>query len=262
MVGDPQFGICQVPVLPVRAVPGHAAEMVTELIFGECFIILKRGPDHWLRIRTAEDGYEGWCSVRNPLLVDESFFRMKDEPLAGDWVNPVMVETTSIMAPLGSRLKGLQNGKAVWGSTRIFFSGPLIVRNPEKTISPDRLREYAFLFLGSGYLWGGKSVFGLDCSGFTQSVYRLVGRYIYRDAWQQSTLGEKVSSLDQANLGDLAFFNSDRGKPTHVGLLLGPNEIIHAAGTVRLDPVDAQGIIHAITGERSHLLTGIRRLFD
>ena len=115
-------------------------------------------------------------------------------------------------------------------------------------------------FLGTAYLWGGKSIFGVDCSGFVQQLYKLFGIFLPRDAYQQAEVGELVGFLQEAKLGDLAFFDNDEGRITHVGMLLSDRLIMHASGNVRIDPIDHAGIIHRITGKRTHHLRLIKRV--
>ncbi|MFM7813326.1 MAG: C40 family peptidase [Flavobacteriales bacterium] len=119
-------------------------------------------------------------------------------------------------------------------------------------------------YLGAPYLWGGRTILGIDCSGFSQVVYRILGQSIPRDAWQQAGLGEEVSFVDEAQPGDLAFFDNAEGKIIHVGLILDRLEdslrIIHASGMVRIDTLDHQGIFNQETGEYSHNLRIIKRL--
>lgn len=254
----PKFGICTLPVLPMRAAAAHAAEMASELIFGECFEILGRRPGHWIHIRSAEDAYEGWCNIRQPVEVEESLYQERHEPLAADWVNEIILDGSLMKIPLGSRLKGLKQGKAFWGGCKLIYHGNLIA--VEKQLPTEVFfRNSTLMYLNSGYLWGGKSVFGLDCSGFTQSVYRMMGIHIPRDAWQQQLEGRTVESIGDARLGDLAFFNQGSGRPTHVGILFGDRQIIHASGMVKIDQVDAQGIFIPASKEYTHQLIGIKR---
>ena len=121
------------------------------------------------------------------------------------------------------------------------------------------IKQIAFTFLNSTYLWGGKSVFGIDCSGFTQSVYKFLNIHLLRDAEQQATQGYLVGFLQQAHCGDLAFFDDEEGRIIHVGMLLNDHEIIHAAGKVRIDKIDTEGIINADTGLRTQRLRIIKR---
>ena len=115
--------------------------------------------------------------------------------------------------------------------------------------------------LHTAYVWGGRSAFGIDCSGFTQLVFKSFGIVLFRDAYQQATQGEVVGFLQEAKTGDLAFFDNAEGRITHVGMLINEHEIIHASGKVRIDRIDSQGIVNVDTNERTHQLRIIKRYF-
>lgn len=123
----------------------------------------------------------------------------------------------------------------------------------------DTIEQLARTYLEIPYLWGGKSCAGIDCSGFSQQLFKAFGIKLPRDAWQQAELGEVVGFLQEAVCGDLAFFDNPEGRITHVGVMLNPQQVIHASGKVRIDPIDTQGIINAETGQRTHHLRIIKR---
>ena len=114
-------------------------------------------------------------------------------------------------------------------------------------------------FINTPYLWGGKSVFGIDCSGFVQQVFKMFGIKLLRDAYLQAEQGESVSSIEEGRAGDLAFFQNEKGRVTHVGLILEKGKIIHASGKVRIDTIDKEGIVTE-TGERTHIIHSVRRI--
>ena len=128
------------------------------------------------------------------------------------------------------------------------------------SFTAEALEIVAKQFLGTAYLWGGRSVFGIDCSGFVQMVFKLFNYKLPRDAYQQAEMGEAIGFLAEAKPGDLAFFDNEQGKITHVGILLSPHQIIHASAVVRIDPIDQAGIVSSSTGLRTHQLRTIRRI--
>ena len=116
------------------------------------------------------------------------------------------------------------------------------------------------MYLKAPYVWGGKSIFGLDCSGLVQQLYGLVGIQLPRDARQQVEHGQPVHFVVQARPGDLAFFDNAEGRIVHVGLVLEEGRILHAHGEVRIDPLDHNGIYNKDLGRYTHKLRIIRRL--
>ena len=164
------------------------------------------------------------------------------------------------MVPMGSSLSAFQNGRAFWRKNSVNFKGK--VWNPEEVkITPKLVKQLAFKFLNTSYLWGGKSVFGIDCSGFSQMLYKFLNVRLPRDAWQQAEEGEVVNFLQEAKCGDLAFFDNEENHIIHVGILLNDHEIIHASGKVRLDKIDNEGILNLATKQRTHKLRIIKRHF-
>jgi gamma-D-glutamyl-L-lysine dipeptidyl-peptidase len=123
------------------------------------------------------------------------------------------------------------------------------------------LKEVYNKFIDTPYLWGGKSVFGIDCSGFVQQVFKMFGMKLLRDAYLQAEQGSVVASLEESKLGDLAFFQNENGRVIHVGIILENNQIVHASGKVRMDTVDEKGIVNNETGKRTHQLHSMRRYF-
>ena len=116
------------------------------------------------------------------------------------------------------------------------------------------------MYLNTPYLWGGKTPFGIDCSGFSQMVYKLNGYNLLRDAYQQATQGEILSFIEESEAGDLAFFDNEEGKITHVGIIMNDNYIIHAHGKVRIDRLDHFGIMNIDTMRHTHKLRIITKV--
>jgi cell wall-associated NlpC family hydrolase len=234
--------------------------MVSQLLFGETCVTLEKTRDRWVRVRCLYDGYEGWCQEGHVLEGEEEHLSQSPGLLAGDLVNELGFNGGKMIIPLGSVLTGLNNGKLEWKQHNLYYKGTVF--NPAEASKDEAtIRAIAFKFLNTAYLWGGKSVFGVDCSGFTQTLYKFLGVQLWRDAYQQATQGEVIGFLQEARCGDLAFFDNDEGRITHVGVLLNDHEIIHASVKVRVDKIDNFGIMHAERFERTHKLRIIRRYF-
>ena len=255
-----RYAVCCVPVSPMRMEASHRSEMVSQQLFGEKSIVIEDAADNWAKISLKYDGYEGWVQQSHLAEIDEAHYLNVEKDLTEEWVNEVDYNGHIMFVPFGSSLSAFKNGKAFWRKNSVHFKGK--VWDPEeKKITPKLVKQIAFKFLNTSYLWGGKSVFGIDCSGYTQMVYKFLNRQLARDAWQQAGQGVVVNFLQEAHCGDLAFFDNEEGRITHVGILLNEHEIIHSSGKVRIDKIDTQGIMNLETRQRTHKLRIIKRYF-
>jgi len=233
--------------------------MVSQQLFGEkSFVIEKKGD--WVKIQLRFDGYQGWVQQSHVVPIDEDIFNKNDKGLTQEWINEVDYNGHIMYVPMGSAVSAFKNGMAFWRKNSVHFKGK--TWEPEEVkINAKLIKQIAFKFLNTSYLWGGKSVFGIDCSGYTQMVYKFLNYSLPRDAWQQAEQGAAVNFLQEAHCGDLAFFDNEEGCITHVGILLNENEIIHSAGKVRIDKIDTEGILNLETKQRTHKLRIIKRYF-
>ena len=255
-----KYAGCCVSVSALRNEPSHRSEMISQLLFGECCTLLEHGRDNWVKIKCRYDDYEGWCPLSNIVEIDEKIYLQADKALTDDWVNEVDYNGHNMYVPLGSSLTSLNHGKVFWRKNSVQYSGK-IWKPLEVKINSKVIKQVAYKFLNTAYLWGGRSVFGIDCSGFSQMVYKFLNIPLPRDARYQAEKGDTVKSLKEAVCGDLAFFDNEEGRITHVGIILNPNEIIHSSGKVRLDKIDNEGIINLETRKRTHKLKVIKRYF-
>ncbi|MBT3802821.1 MAG: C40 family peptidase, partial [Bacteroidetes bacterium] len=138
-----------------------------------------------------------------------------------------------------------------------FLRGEVIQANP--TYTNEFLLERAKRLLGIPYLWGGRSTFGIDCSGFVQSLFKLANIALPRDAYQQKEFGHVVD-LNESIAGDLAFFANEEGRTSHVGVIMEDQKIIHASGKVRIDNLDEKGIFNSERAIYTHQLELIKRI--
>ena len=239
--------------------PSDKAEIVSQLLFGETFRVIDTEPG-WLHIRSHHDDYEGWIDPKQAHPYQASTTGTNTVRLL-ETVSAILNEsgTKRIHLTKGAVLPGFENGQFTLETDRYMVTGKT---NANRSFHPDHIVSDAMDYLGSPYLWGGRSPFGIDCSGFTQMVFALNGIALPRDSSAQVSVGEKIGDLQKGRVGDLAFFAKEpAGKVMHVGIILPHQRIIHASGEVRLDAMDDKGIIRKETGEYSHFLTGIQRYF-
>lgn len=248
--------VCIVPVSPMRKEAAHQSEMVSQLLFGEVAEVLEK-TKNFMRIRCWHDDYEGWCQlsqltgIENPQV---TWYRQ----LSAEWLSVIDFNGYPMQIALGSSFDMLHKGRAQIGAYSFTYEGK--IWDPSlNAFEPEALGKLAMRYLNTPYLWGGRSVFGIDCSGYVQQLFQFFNKRLPRDAYLQANEGEVVGFLQEVQCGDLAFFDNEEGKITHVGLLLNTGTIIHASGKVRIDKIDNMGIVNSDTGERTHTLRIIKR---
>ncbi len=257
-----EFGICSLSVVPVRAEPSEQSEMVTQLLFGDLFVINER-KGSWCNIRIVYDNYEGWIDEKMITFLDEEEFNRLNHlecRFTTEIVDVMNDISNDVLFPVltGSVIRGISDNTFSTGSKKYHFNGK--ITSPGASLKNSDVIETAMTFLNAPYLWGGKTPFGIDCSGFTQQVFKLCGVKLLRDASQQATQGEHINFISEAEPGDLAFFDNEEGSIVHVGIVLKNQKIIHASGKVRIDTIDHQGIINTETKSYTHKLRLIKRI--
>lgn len=245
-------------VIPMRKEPAHRSEMVSQMLFGEFAEILGEEGD-FRKVKCLYDDYEGWVQA-NQLTETDKVLQTGD--FIGIWSDDVIVNGQRVHAPLGSPVYSESGASTFNGSgVNYVLKEGSVWNNTAQEINAGSLERIYSLFLNTPYLWGGKSVFGIDCSGFVQQVFKMFGIKLLRDAYLQAEQGKVVENIDQARLGDLAFFQNEKGRITHVGMLLDNNKIVHASGKVRIDILDEKGIVNNETKKRTHQLHSMKRFF-
>lgn len=253
------YGICNLSIVPLRMEPQDRSEMVSQVLFGEHFIVLEKG-EKWSKIQLQYDNYKGYIDAKQYLEISKKLYDKlsnEDTTLSGEILNFVSDTQQNLTTiPIGCNLPSFNKTKfninsKVYSYDGITFSG----KQAKKEVV-----NKAFLFLNSPYLWGGRTPFGIDCSGFTQMVYKLCGYHLLRDARDQATQGEVLSFIEESEPGDLAFFDNDEGMITHVGIIMKDYYIIHAHGKVRIDQLDHSGIYNLDTQKHTHKLRVIKKI--
>ena len=253
------YGICNLSIVPLRSEPSNKAELVSQVVFGEHFKVLEMRKE-WSKIRLAFDKYEGWIDNKQYLAITKEYYSDLDKQqpvLAGNLVDYI-TDSADVLSliTLGATLPNFKDTALSIGASHYQYEGAHVEGQHPKT----QLLNTAFLFLNTPYLWGGKTPFGIDCSGFTQMVYKLNGYALLRDASQQATQGETLSFIEESEPGDLAFFDNQEGVITHVGIIMKDNYIIHAHGKVRIDRLDHSGIYNVDSKRHTHKLRVIKKI--
>lgn len=261
--------ITQLSIVPVRAEPSDRSEQVTQLLFGECLQILAK-EKQWLHIQTAYDQYQGYIDSKQCTLISENTYQRFTKTIqyhALDSSHPIILEKQlKFDFPIikGSVLPNFNNTSqsGIFIDKHFIYTGRTIF--PQKTTSSiqSKIKQLAINYLHAPYLWGGRTPFGIDCSGFTQIVYKLAGIHLLRDASQQATQGKLFKTLADAQVGDLAFFANKRQKITHVGIIFPDKQIIHASGQVRIDLLDERGIFNRTTQKYTHELAFVKQFIE
>lgn len=247
------YAICNLSVIPVREEPSHKSEQVTQLLYGDVCFIIKQF-ENWFYIRVEFDNYEGWIDMKQVQEIDSQTYNEMKTVIPRysfdlvDFVQNIDDENQLYPICVGATVSNAP------------FLGQVFNGEIQKRVSKKHFIDIAYRYLNAPYQWGGKTPFGIDCSGFTQMVYKLAGIAIPRDASQQAEIGFSVNFIEETQTGDLAFFDNSEGKITHVGLVLRGNHIIHAHGKVRIDTLDHNGIYNVDLQKYTHKLRLIKRI--
>lgn len=255
-----QYGICRVSIAPLRSAPKDQAEIVSQLLFGDQVLILEH-LEKWLKVQSAFDGYEGYVDFKQlqptaatPVLSASAKTYLVPAAAANSLT---LADGSKMYLAAGSSLPDFNEGQCRIGAKtyKVDFE-PLAIKAGQIF---NNVIATAMFFQHAPYLWGGRTLFGIDCSGFVQIVFKMNGVNLQRDASQQALQGNTVHFLPEVQPGDVAFFDNEEGRIIHVGILLNQKEIIHASGQVRIDPIDDEGIYNKELKRYSHKLRIIKR---
>lgn len=265
MLTSNQFGICHLSIVPLRATPSDKAEMISQILFGEVFSILETSENgKWIRVHLQHDHYEGWIDAKQYTSISEDYYQeyqSMSHPCTRQGITVVAFAHASFPIVGGSTLPFLSENSEI----DLGFAHAEIVSDHQEVEAIYKLEgwllDYALSYLSAPYLWGGRTFFGIDCSGLVQQVFRQLNIQLPRDAWQQALVGSPID-FHQIIQGDLSFFKNTEGKITHVGIVLNDGAILHASGEVRIDILDEQGIMNKNNNQYSHHLAFFRRVLE
>jgi len=248
--------ICENVFVPLRSGPSHKSEMLSQVLFGEKYRIIDH-IGHWNKIETLFDNYTGW--------IDEDHIQNShgSEDSNGQVLNRSLLcyksDKTKLVLEAGCEIYEPDFDKKIFSAGENKYSTGSDFSSAYLKVS-ESLADTSMKFINSPYIWGGRIPSGIDCSGFVQLVYKIQGINIPRDSWQQAEAGESISFIEESLPGDLVLFDDERGKITHVGMILAQGLVIHASGRVRIDNIDHQGIYKNEIKGYSHKLRTIRRI--
>jgi gamma-D-glutamyl-L-lysine dipeptidyl-peptidase len=257
------YGVCRLSVVPVRKDSADVSEIVTQLLFGDDYQVLEITTDRkWLKIKITYDQYEGWIDSKQHTSISREYFEYvsrADLKIATDLTSSLLYNKTPLTILMGSVIP-------ISGAELFRMEDQFAFNGESKTLGLKRefdfVQSIAMKYLNAPYLWGGKSPFGIDCSGFVQMVFKIAGYKLLRDASQQANQGKSVNSLNESQPGDLAFFKNNQGAITHTGIILKDQRIIHASGKVRIDQLAPVGILNNDLHVITHVFSHARRILS
>jgi hypothetical protein len=261
-----RYGISNLSIVPMRSEPREDSQMCSQILFGEHYTITQV-IDKWCRITLAFDGYEGWVDRKMINEIDEKYFLLlANVPhlVTVNLVNRVQIKSgsDSFFIVAGSSLPHFKPFVQTFKLGKMAYKLKPKMKSMSEGSIRERMIQNALSFFNVPYLWGGRTPFGIDCSGFSQVLYKMAGIQIPRDAAQQALIGENLSFVEETLPGDLAFFDNDEGAIIHVGIIWIDKKIIHASGKVRIDKVDQFGIYNVDTKRYTHQMRLMRRIIN
>lgn len=260
------YGVVDQSLAALRKEPFHRSEMVSQLLFGETFTVLESFRD-WHRIKVTIDGYEGWIDKKVCELFDDEQMNLLTLDGASNIctrlfsAKPAYSEAPIRLCP-GSTIYGFDSDSGTFRLLNNDYKTFNVPFDPPSGGLREQVIQFAQSYLNAPYLWGGRSPYGIDCSGLSQVVFKMLGVNLARDASQQVLQGTTVDFLNLTQPGDLAFFDDEEGNINHVGIVLPENKIIHSSGFVKIDLLDQQGIYSLKTKKYSHKLRVIKRILE
>ncbi len=257
------YGVCRLSVVAVRNNASDTSEIVTQILFGDEYEVIEQHPEKkWIKIRIKWDQYEGWIDIKQHHSISREYFEYigrAEFKIATDITSTLLYNKSPLVILIGSVIP-ISAAELFRMEDQFAFNGESKTLGQKREF--DFIQTIASRYLNAPYLWGGKTPFGIDCSGFVQMVFKIAGYRLLRDAWQQASQGKAVSSFDEAQPGDLAFFRNNEGKIIHTGIVLKDHRIIHASGKVRIDQLTPEGIFNNDLNTYTHQFSHLRHVLS
>ncbi len=256
-------GICPLSTVAIRNSASHKSEMISQLLFGELVEILERKGRQWVKVRCAHDNLVGWVATNQLEAITPNEFALYQEQFAFvlDVFQALSTADSFLPLTLGARLPTFDGLRFFVGEKTFNYSGQAVF--PQDIVQgPEIIQKIAKRFLNVPFLWGGRSTLGVDGPGLVQVVFGIAGYPLPREAFEQVERGENVDFAEQSQPADVAFFENQKGRITHAGIMLPEGKIIHSYGKVRIDKLDHYGIFNKEKGGYTHKLRIIKRLWE
>lgn len=253
------YGICNLSIVPIRIEASENSEMINQLLFGEYFKVLEQNK-YWSKIIIESDELEGYIDNKQyEEISSELYFKLTENK---NYYSKELIEFVTdknnvlTTITLGANLPFYNKNKISINHKQYNYQGKIAFGvEPKKNII-----KTAYLYFNAPYLKGGRTPFGIDAPSFVQSVYKLCGYTLFASIEKMSKQGEGLSFIEEAEPGDLAFFDDEQGNINHVGIVMLNYHIMHSFGKVRIDKLDHTGIYNTDTKNHTHKLRMIRKI--
>jgi hypothetical protein len=263
-----KYGITHLSQIAMREEPAHQSQLVSQLLFGDAYQIEEFVGD-WLKIKTLDCGYEGFIEKKlwNEMHEEDTAeYQSLKKYMVTDYLIFIKEFESNVTFPvfIGSSFPYPQDNMLILGNAIFVVELPetrILPKHPTLSEPQSALLQFASGYLRAPYLWGGRTPAGIDCSALVQLAFKSVNILLLRDASQQVNQGTQVDFSTEWQVGDIAFFENEEGKITHVGIICGKDKILHASGFVRIDMLDTTGIYNKQIEQYTHKLRIVKRLF-
>ena len=237
------YGIIDLNIVPVRKKNNAKSEMINQLFFGESITIIKT-KEKWSFVSSNIDNYQGWIRNLHFKLIKKNEYKIlcENDSLFSKSEIIIKNDAYEITIPTGSLLSSVK-------FLNYYYTNEVGSKSLLETIKS---------FINSPYLWGGKTKYGVDCSGLVQSIFKTLNIILPRDSHEQSDFGVEIK--EAYKLGDLGFFGENLNRISHVGIFVDNETIVHAYGKVRMDKINSEGIYNNEEKRVTHFLQKVNRI--